>query len=101
VVTRSVDPLAQVPWYAPWLAPLAFAGIGAPASALVRGRAHARKIVLWIGTLVALGSAIGPSPSRTRSSGRRAPWLLVTHVITWFLVVPQGGRGSSAIASQG
>jgi len=92
VVTRSVDPIAQVPWYAPLLAPLAFAGVGAVACALVRGRQHARKIVLWVGTLFALGSAIGPLTQPDEVIWSTRIWLLVMHVITWFLVVPQLAR---------
>jgi hypothetical protein len=92
VVTRSVDPLAQVPWYAPLLVPIAFALIGALASALVRGRAHARKIVLWVGTLLALGSAVGPLTQPDEVIWSTRIWLLVMHVVTWFLVVPQLAR---------
>jgi len=92
VVTRSVDPLAQVPWYAPLFVPVAFAGLGALACALVRGRAHARKIVLWFGTLLALGSGVGPLTQPDEVIWSTRIWLLVMHVITWFLVVPQLAR---------
>lgn len=92
VVTRSVDPIAQVPWFAPLLAPVAFAILGALLAALVRGRAHARKIVLWLGTLLALGSAVGPLTQPDEVIWSTRIWLLVMHAITWFLVVPQIAR---------
>ena len=92
VVTRSTDPQAQVAWLAPLLVPIIFGILGALAASLLLGRRHARRITFWVGTLLALGSAVGPftQPSDVLWSTRI--WLVVMHVITWFLVVPQLAR---------
>jgi Family of unknown function (DUF6069) len=92
VLSRSSGPLAQVPWFAPILIPVAFAVLGALAASLVRGRAHAQRIVLWIGTLIALGSALGPVTQPDTVIWSTRVWLLVMHLVTWFLVVPQIAR---------
>ena len=60
VVTRSTDPQAQVAWLAPLLVPIIFGILGALAASLLLGRRHARRITFWVGTLLALGSAVGP-----------------------------------------
>lgn len=92
VALRSADPLAQVPWFAPLLIPLAFAVLGSLAASLVRGRAHAQRIVLWVGTLIALGSAVGPLTQPDSVIWSTRIWLLLMHAVTWFLVVPQLAR---------
>jgi hypothetical protein len=92
VVTRSVDPIARVPWWAPLLVPIAFAVVGALAATLALGRVHARRITLWVGTLIAFGSAIGPLTQPDEVLWSTRLWLLAMHVVTWFLVVPQIAR---------
>ena len=92
VVVRGTDPLAPVPWFAPLLIPVAFAVLGALAASLVRGRAHAERIVLWVGTLIALGSAVGPLTQPDTVIWSTRIWLLLMHLVTWFLVVPQLAR---------
>ena len=92
VVTRSTDPQSQVPWVSPLVVPVIFGVFGALAASLLLGRRHARRITFWVGTLLALGSVVGPftQPSDVLWSTRI--WLVVMHVITWFLVVPQLAR---------
>jgi hypothetical protein len=92
VVTRSVDPIARVPWWAPLLVPIAFAIVGALAATLALGRAHAQRITLWVGTLIAFGSAVGPLTQPDEVLWSTRMWLLAMHVVTWFLVVPQIAR---------
>ena len=92
VVTRSVDPLGQIPWLAPLLVPIAFAVLGALAASLLRGRSHAGRITFWIGTVLALGSAVGPLTQPADVLWSTRVWLVVMHVVTWFLVVPQVAR---------
>lgn len=84
--------LIVVPWFAVLLFPLACALIGALLSALALGRRHARRVVFWLGTAIAVASCFGPilQPADVLWSTRI--WLLVPHIITWFLVVPQIAR---------
>lgn len=90
------SPLAPIPPQVSWLlvllAPLAAAVIGALLSTLLLGRKHARRIVFWFGTLVAIALCIYPiiQPATTLWSTRIV--LVSFHVITWFLVVPQLAR---------
>ncbi|CAB4934204.1 unannotated protein [freshwater metagenome] len=92
VVTRSGDPQAQVTWLAPLLVPIAFGVLGALAASLLLGRRRARLITLWVGTLLALGSAVGPFTQPGDVLWSTRIWLVVMHVVTWFLVVPQLAR---------
>lgn len=81
-----------VPWFVVLLVPL-IAGVGgALLSTLALGRRHARRIVFWAGTAIALLTLASPlsQPSDVLWSSRI--WLLLPHVITWFLVVPQIAR---------
>lgn len=92
VVRPGVEGLAVVPWFAVLLVPVLVAVAGGLLAALVRGRARCRSIVLWGGTLLALASLASPllQPAEVLWSTRI--WLVVPHVITWFLVVPQIAR---------
>jgi len=87
----SVD-LAVVPWFVILVVPV-LAGVGgALLSTLALGRVHARRIVFWAGTLIALATLASPlvQPSEVLWSSRL--WLVIPHIITWFLVVPQIAR---------
>ena len=66
--------------------------IGAIAALLVRGRRAAGRIVLWVGTALAVVSLSLPllPPGATDLSAKI--WLSVMHVITWLFVVPQVAR---------
>lgn len=92
VMRPGSDALQVVPWFLMVLAPLLAAIVGALLAALMLGRRHARRIVFWVGTAVALLSCASPlaQPSEVLWSTRI--WLLVPHVITWLLVVPQIAR---------
>ncbi len=88
----SGDTEVHFPWPVFLLVPLAFAVIGALLASLVRGWRSAGRIVFWVGTLVALGTTVVPF-----TQPQNVPWstrilLVVMHVITWFLVVPQIAR---------
>ncbi len=50
----------RMPWLAFLLVPLAFAILGALLASLVRGWRGARRIVFWLGTLLALGTTVVP-----------------------------------------
>lgn len=80
----------MVPWIAIIVVPLAAAEIGAMASLLARGLPHARQIVFWAGTIIAIASLAFPIMRSELVS--TAIWLSIPHVITWFLVVPQIAR---------
>lgn len=84
--------LTQIPWYVPLLVPFVSAVLGALASTIVLGRRHARQVVLWAGGLIAIGSIAWPllQPDTVLWSTRI--WLVVMHVVAWFLVVPQIAR---------
>ncbi|MDD2858837.1 MAG: DUF6069 family protein [Candidatus Nanopelagicales bacterium] len=84
--------LTQIPWFVPLVTPFIAALIGALAATLVLGRRHARQVVLWAGGLVAVVSIAWPllQPETVLWSTRA--WLIVMHVVAWFLVVPQIAR---------
>lgn len=84
--------LQTVPWFAVLLLPIIAAEIGAIASLLLRDRRGAQRITFWVGTLVAIASVVPLffQPSEVLWSTRI--WLMVMHLITWFLVVPQIAR---------
>lgn len=92
-VTFELDlPQGQglLPWYQVLVMPLVIALVFALLAALVRGRAHAGRIVFWVGTVGALVSCAGPI-------GQPVGWmtrilLIAMHAITWVLVVPQIAR---------
>ncbi|MBM3689860.1 MAG: hypothetical protein FJW80_09470 [Actinobacteria bacterium] len=86
------DTLEVVPWLLVLLVPVAAAVGSALLAAIALGRRHARRIVLWAGTALALVSCVNSlvQPSEVLWSSRL--WLLIPHVITWFLVVPQLAR---------
>ena len=92
-VTTSVDVApVLVPWLVVLLMPLAAAVVGALLASLARGLPHAGRLVFWLGTLIALASAI-PLVLQPAT----VPWstrilLMVMHAITWALVVPQIAR---------
>ncbi len=92
VVTRQGEAPVQLSWFMPLLVPLIAAIIGGLATVVVLGRRHARAIVLWLGALVAVASVALPvtQPSSVLWSTRI--WLLVMHVVAWFLIVPQLAR---------
>jgi hypothetical protein len=81
-----------VTWLAPLLVPIAFGVLGALAASLLLGRRRARLITFWVGTLLALGSAVGPFTQPGDVLWSTRIWLVVMHVVTWFLVVPQLAR---------
>ena len=82
----------QMPWAAFLLVPIAFAVLGALLASLVRGRRGARRIVFWLGTLVALGTTVVPLTQPESVGWMTRTLLVIMHVITWFLVVPQIAR---------
>lgn len=79
-----------ITWIAVVVVPLAAAMAGAMASLLARGLTHARAIVFWTGTVIALASLAVPIIRAEQIA--TAIWLSIPHVITWFLVVPQIAR---------
>ena len=81
-----------MPWLVFLLLPLVSAVLFALAASLARGLAHARSLVYWIGTLLALASLI-PAIDQPSSVGWATRILLIVmHLLTWFLVVPQIAR---------
>jgi len=90
-VQGSSEP-QPLPWLMVLLLPLAAAVVFALLGSLLRGVRHAGRIVYWAGTLVAIASLIGPlaQPGDVGWGTRIA--LVLMHVVTWFLVVPQIAR---------
>jgi hypothetical protein len=66
--------------------------IGALLASLARGLPHAGRLVFWIGTVVALGSCWFPMNQPAAVGWSTRILLVVMHVITWLLVVPQIAR---------
>ena len=86
------ETVGQINWYAPLLLPITAAVVGALLSALVLGRSHAKRIVFWTGSVIALITLAGPimQPDEVLWSSRIL--LLCMHVIAWVLIVPQLAR---------
>lgn len=82
---------SPMPWFVFLLLPLVAAVLFALASSLVRGRRHARALVTWIGTLLALAS-LYPAVSQPDLGWGTRILLILMHAVTWFLVVPQVAR---------
>jgi hypothetical protein len=84
--------LQQISWLMVLLLPLASAVVFALLGSLLRGVRHAGRIAYWAGTLVAVASLIAPlaQPGSVGWGTRIA--LVLMHVVTWFLVVPQIAR---------
>lgn len=90
VVEQPDGSMAPIQWFSVLLLPLVIALVAALLASLVRGGAHAGRIVFWLGTVIALVSAIGPLAQPIGWSSRIL--LLLMHAITWGLVVPQLAR---------
>ena len=92
VARPGSEGLQVVPWFLMLLAPLLAALVGALLTAIMLGRRHARRIVFWGGTAIAVLSCASPllQPADVLWSTRI--WLLIPHIVTWFLVVPQLAR---------
>jgi hypothetical protein len=86
------SPVEFVPWFQVFLYPLAAALIGALLASLLLGRAHSRRIVFWVGTLVAVLSCFIPLIQEGDVAWSARILLLLMHVVTWVLVVPQIAR---------
>jgi len=84
------DP-APMPWFVFLLLPLVAAVLFALASSLARGMAHARALVYWVGTLLALAS-LYPAVTQPSLGWPTRILLVLMHLLTWFLVVPQLAR---------
>lgn len=91
VTTPIIDREAPLLPIVPLLVPLAFALLGALVANTLNGQRHARRITFWVGTVLAIGSAYWPL-SQTADPWPTRIVLLVMHVITWLLVVPQLAR---------
>lgn len=92
VMRPGSDALQVVPWFLMLVVPLLAAVVGALLAAVMLGRQHARRVVFWAGTTIAVLSCASPllQPGDVLWSTRI--WLLIPHVITWVLVVPQIAR---------
>ena len=92
-VSRSQDAdLTSLTWVFVLLLPVAAALVGALLSGLTLGRRFAKRIVFWVGTLIALVSLSGPIMQPDSVLWSTRVLLIVMHAITWFLVVPQLAR---------
>lgn len=92
VEIRGGSELQPISWLMVLILPLAAAAVFALLGSLLRGVRHAGRIAYWAGTLVAIASLIAPlaQPSSVGWGTRIA--LVLMHVVTWFLVVPQIAR---------
>ena len=87
----GADP-QPMPWIVFLLLPLVSAVLFSLGAFLARGLTHARALVYWVGTLLALAS-LYPAIDQPPSVGWGTRILLILmHVITWYLVVPQIAR---------
>lgn len=91
-LVQGMTGITPVPWFVVLLLPLAAGVVGALLAGLMRGVPHGGRIVLVVGTLIALASLIAPLSQPDEVLWSTRIWLLVMHVITWLLVVPQIAR---------
>jgi len=91
-VVYGPESLVTVYWLVVLLVPFAAAIIGALAASLARGLPHAGRLVFWLGTLIALFTCWFPLDQPATVDWPTRILLLLMHVITWFLVVPQIAR---------
>jgi hypothetical protein len=91
VIRGGTEP-EPISWLAVLLVPLAAAFAFALLGSLLRGIRHAGRVAYWAGTLVAIASLIPPltQPASVGWGTRIA--LVLMHLVTWFLVVPQVAR---------
>jgi len=84
--------LTVVPWIFVLFEPIHAGVLAGLLASLLLGRRFARRVVFWVGTLLALASLMSPifQPDDVLWSTRI--WLCVLHVITWFFIVPQVAR---------
>lgn len=82
---------SAVPWFVFLLLPLILGVAFALAASLLRGRRHAKALVKWIGTLLAIISVI-PIFNQPAAGWGTQLLLVLMHAVTWFLVVPQVAR---------
>lgn len=92
VMSPGTESLQVVPWFLMLLVPLLAALVGALLAALMLGRRHARRVVFWAGTGIAVLTCAIPLVQPDDVLWSTRIWLLIPHVITWFLVVPQIAR---------
>lgn len=85
------DDPAPMPWFVFLLLPLAAALLFSLVASLTRGRAHARALTYWVGSLLALASLYPAVTQPALGWGTRV-LLVLMHLVTWFLVVPQIAR---------
>lgn len=91
-VSRGGEAVASIPWPVVLLLPLGAAVVFALLSALLRGWPHAGRIDFWLGTVAALASMVGPLVQPDTVGWPTRILLVLMHVVTWFLVVPQIAR---------
>jgi hypothetical protein len=91
-VTRGLESVVTVSWLGVLLIPLIVAIAGAMLASLARGLPHAGRLVFWIGTVIALGSCWFPLNQPASVGWGTRILLVLMHVITWALVVPQIAR---------
>lgn len=89
--SQDADP-TSLSWIFVIVMPVAAALVGALLSGLTLGRRFAKRIVFWVGTLIAIASLSGPIMQPDSVLWSTRVLLIVMHVITWFLVVPQLAR---------
>jgi hypothetical protein len=86
------DDPQPMPWIVFVLLPLVSAVLFSLASFLARGLTHARALVYWVGTFLALASLIPAIDQPSSVAWGTRVLLILMHVITWYLVVPQLAR---------
>ena len=84
--------LQPVPWVAVMLLPFVTAMIGAFVAAAFLGVRRGGGLVLLFGTLVAIASLAGPLLQPEAVTWPTRAWLILMHLATWLIVVPQVAR---------
>ena len=92
LINQTGEGPSKVTWLFVLLVPLVAAVVGALLASLARGWPQAGRLVFWIGTLLALASCLIPLLQPAYVGWATRVLIIVMHVVTWFLVVPQIAR---------
>ena len=84
--------ITSLSWVFVLVMPVVAALVGALLSGITLGRRFAKRSVFWVGTLIAVVSLSGPLTQPDSVLWSTRVLLILMHVITWFLVVPQLAR---------
>jgi len=92
IAAAASDELRQLPWVAVLLLPVVSGLLGSLVACIFLGVRRCQRWVFWLGTGVFVLSLIGPLLQPDTVTWPTKVWLVLMHVVTWVVVVPQVAR---------